>query len=186
MTIQADDAQTDVTYQLRQQLAEADAARRHAQAVSSELVNQKRELEAKLKLVEWPNVLAPAMYVDPDPGWEDPRVPDLAKIRQLAREVGYSIGLHGSLKRDVDLIAAPWTDECVGNAALVDHICAGLPAERVGGPEHKPHGRVAVTLQLHGWYKPIDLSILPRVTSETIASVTAMAARSMWGSNGNG
>jgi DNA repair exonuclease SbcCD ATPase subunit len=48
MTIQADDAQTDVTDQLRQQLAEADAARRHAQEVSSELVKEKRELEAQL------------------------------------------------------------------------------------------------------------------------------------------
>lgn len=161
--------------QLSAQVAEADSARRHAQAVSSELVNKVRELMAKVKLAVWPNVLAPAMYDNPDPGWEDPRVPDLAKIRQLAREVGYSIGLHGSLKRDVDLIAAPWTDEAVGNAALVEHLCAGLQAARVGGIEHKPYGRVAVTLQIDGYFKPIDLSIMPRITSETILSVTEWA-----------
>lgn len=160
---------------LERQLAEADAARRHAQAVSSELVKEKRALEAQLKLAEWPNVIAPAMYENPDPAWEDPRVPDLTKIRQLAREVGYSIGLHGSLKRDVDLIAAPWTEQAAGNADLVEHLCVGLPAERVGWAEYKPHGRVAVTLQIDGYFKPIDLSIMPRIASETIATVTAWA-----------
>lgn len=160
---------------LERQLAEADAARRHAQEVSSDLMKEKRELEAQLKLAEWPNVIAPAMYENPDPAWEDHRVPDLAKIRQLAREVGYSIGLHGSLKRDVDLIAAPWTEQAAGNADLVEHLCVGLPAERVGWAEYKPHGRVAVTLQIDGYFKPIDLSIMPRIASETIASVTAWA-----------
>lgn len=161
--------------ELQRQVAEADAARRHAQEVSTKLVEDKRALEAKLSLAVWPNVLAPAMYDNPDPGWEDPRVPDLAKIRQLAREVGYSIGLHGSLKRDVDLIAAPWTEQAAGNADLVEHLCVGLPAERVGWAEYKPHGRVAVTLQIDGYFKPVDLSIMPRIASETIASVTTWA-----------
>jgi len=48
MTIQADDAQTDQIDTLRCHLAEADAARRHAQEVSSELVKEKRELQAQL------------------------------------------------------------------------------------------------------------------------------------------
>lgn len=109
--------------------------------------------------VTWPNVVAPAQYENPDAGWEDPKLPDFQLIWKLAREVGYAIGIHGSLRRDVDLIAAPWTDDAVGNAGLVDHLCKHLPAQRVGGPEHKPHGRVAVTLQMDGWYKPIDLSI---------------------------
>lgn len=113
----------------------------------------------------WPNVIAPPQYENPAEGWEDPRLPDLQLIWKLGREVGYAIGIHGSLKRDVDLIASPWTAEAVGNAALVDHLCAGLPAARVGGPEHKPHGRVAVTLQIDGWFKPIDLSIMPRPDS---------------------
>ena len=119
----------------------------------------------RAKAEVWPKVNAPAMYDNPDPGWEDTRVPDIARIWQLAREVGYAVGLHGSLKRDMDLIAAPWTDEAVGNAELVEHLCAGLPATRIGGPEHRPHGRVAVTLQLDGYFKPIDLSIMPRLAT---------------------
>lgn len=110
----------------------------------------------------WPTITAPAMYENPAAGWEDTRVPDLVRIWELAREVGYAVGLHGSLKRDMDLIAAPWTDEAVGDADLIDHLCRGLSAVRIGGPDHKPHGRVAVTLQVDGYYKPIDLSILPR------------------------
>ena len=110
----------------------------------------------------WPNLVAPAKYENPAPGWEDPKLPDMQLIWKLAREVGYAVGIHGSLKRDFDLIAAPWTDEAVGNADLVAHLCAGLNAVRIGGPEHKPLGRVAVTLQVDGYIKPIDLSIMPR------------------------
>jgi hypothetical protein len=110
----------------------------------------------------WPNLVAPAKYENPAPGWEDPKLPDMQMIWKLAREVGYAVGIHGSLKRDFDLIAAPWTDKAVGNADLVAHLCAGLNAVRIGGPEHKPLGRVAVTLQIDGYIKPIDLSIMPR------------------------
>jgi hypothetical protein len=109
----------------------------------------------------WPTVVAPPMHENPAPGWVDPAVPDLRLIWKLGREVGYAIGVHGSLKRDFDLIAAPWTPEAVGNHDLIVHLCAGLKATRVGGPEYKPHGRVAVTIQIDGWFKPIDLSILP-------------------------
>lgn len=112
-------------------------------------------------LPTWPDLIAPPQYAYPAEGWKDPALPDLRLIWKLAREVGYSVGVHGSLRRDVDLIAAPWTEQAVGNAELVDHLCAGLNARRIGGPEHKPHGRVAVTLQIDGWFKPIDLSIMP-------------------------
>ena len=112
--------------------------------------------------VFWPDLTAPPTHEHPAPGWTDPALPDFRLIWKVARECGYSIGIHGSLKRDVDLIAVPWTDEAVGNAALVSALCAALNARQVGGPEHKPHDRTAVTLQIDGWYKPIDLSIMPR------------------------
>lgn len=111
----------------------------------------------------WPNLVAPPKYENPTPGWHDPKLPDIQLIWKLAREVGYAVGVHGSLKRDFDLIAAPWTEDAVNNAALVKHLCAGLNAQIVGGPEYKPLGRVAVSLQIHGYYKTIDLSIEPKV-----------------------
>lgn len=122
------------------------------------------------RAAEWPNVVAPAQYEHPAEGWEDPKLPDFQLIWKLARDVGYAVGLHGSLKRDVDLIAAPWTDEAIGNYGLIQHLCAGLNAKMVG-LEHKPHGRVAVTLQIDGYYKPIDLSILARLAQQAEGGV---------------
>ena len=95
----------------------------------------------------------------------------------MAHEVGYSVGVHGSLKRDFDLIAAPWTNEAVGNADLVKHLCAGLNAKIIDGPEYKPLGRVAVNLQIDGFYKTIDLSIMPRGESKPIECVSGGTCR---------
>jgi hypothetical protein len=87
----------------------------------------------------------------------------------LAREVGYAIGVHGSLQNDLDLIAAPWTEEAVSPKELIEHLCKALvfndqPARVVGDfHERKPHGRLAVSIQLNGWFKTIDLSVCPRL-----------------------
>lgn len=59
----------------------------------------------------WPQFIAPPKYENPCEGWEDPKLPDFRLIWEVARGCGYAIGLHGSMKRDVDLIAVPWTDE---------------------------------------------------------------------------
>lgn len=104
----------------------------------------------------------------PCEGWDYPRLPPVDQIRALAREVGYGIGVHGSLQRDLDLIAAPWTAEAVSAQELIDHLCQGLvfngqPARVAGINEQKPLGRLAVNIHLNGWFKMIDLSICPRV-----------------------
>jgi hypothetical protein len=96
----------------------------------------------------------------PHASWEEPALPPVDRIRELAREVGYAIGEHGTKERDLDLIAAPWTEEAIGNAALFEHIAKGLGA-RVVDMERKPLGRYAATLQMDGWYKNIDLSVCP-------------------------
>lgn len=43
----------------------------------------------------------------------------LPAIREAARKVGYAIGVHGSLARDFDLIAVPWTHTPVDHEELV-------------------------------------------------------------------
>jgi hypothetical protein len=103
--------------------------------------------------------------VEPCDGWEYPDLPPVDRIRALAREVGYAIGEHGSKERDLDIIAAPWTENAVGNHDLILHIAEGLGA-KVVGLERKPLGRYAATLQMDGWWKPIDISVAPRVTQE--------------------
>jgi hypothetical protein len=95
-----------------------------------------------------------------DSRWVEPRLPDFDTIMKIGRSCGYSIAIHGSLKRDVDLIAVPWVDEAKGALSLIHALCEGLNAKQIGTVEEKPWGRMAVVIQIDGYYKPIDLSII--------------------------
>jgi hypothetical protein len=99
---------------------------------------------------------------EPAKGWEWPTLPDVARIRELAREVGYAVGVHGSLERDLDLIAVPWVAEAVNPLTLAQHIAAGFPGGRVLAFENqdKPCGRWSCNIHMHGWTKMIDLSVM--------------------------
>lgn len=119
--------------------------------------------------VTWPQFAAPPKYVDPAPGWEDPALPDFTAIWRAARPLGYAVGLHGSMRRDCDLIAAPWTDDAQPAAALIAGLCEALNARQVGEIEQKPQGRVAVSLQVDGYVKLIDLSIFPLASRNAVA-----------------
>ena len=89
-------------------------------------------------------------------------------IRKVARQLGYAIGLHGTIARDIDLIACPWTDEAVDPEILVEAIAELVKAHEGGSfgsidhdcPRDKPHGRRAWSI--NGWAFYIDLSIMPR------------------------
>ncbi|MOA08986.1 hypothetical protein D3C78_1287920 [compost metagenome] len=100
--------------------------------------------------------------IEPHPEWDEPKLPDVEPIRQVAKVVGYAIGEHGSKERDLDLIAAPWTEDAVDAHTLIEHLANALSL-RIIDIEAKPLGRIAVTLQCTGWYRPIDLSICPRL-----------------------
>ncbi len=97
----------------------------------------------------------------PDPRWNHPPLPDVEPIRNVARELGWAIGEHGSRERDLDLIAVPWTEEAVEWTDLVDAIGIAINAKVSGKIVDKPHNRKALTLQIDGWFRPIDLSIFP-------------------------
>lgn len=105
-------------------------------------------------------------------------LPDLV---QAAREVGYALAPHGSLARDFDLIAVPWTEEAGSAEQLVLRLMSVSGATlREGGrksddgtewvtvpgdaPARKPHGRLAWSLHLgagtHNLY--LDVSVMPR------------------------
>lgn len=91
-------------------------------------------------------------------------------LRAAARQVGYAITVHGSLQRDIDLVAVPWTDEAVSAGELAQIIFQTI--ERINGiaivveadkpmPRQKPHGRLAWSFHLGGG-PYIDLSVMPR------------------------
>ena len=89
-------------------------------------------------------------------------------LRAKARELGYAIGVHGSIKRDIDFIAVPWTEDAVDADTLAEllraeteKICGFSPfGETPPCPRPKPHGRRCWTIHINGTY--IDLSVMPR------------------------
>jgi hypothetical protein len=94
---------------------------------------------------------------------------DALPCLQLAsRGCGYALAVHGSLARDIDLIAVPWTASPDTAKLLVERLCGALSA-LVGRAVYrreedwavKPHGRRAVTIILPGICPEIDLSIMP-------------------------
>lgn len=93
-------------------------------------------------------------------------------LKFVARSCGYALAVHGSLKTDIDLIAAPWREHCVSADYLAERI--RLTAEMIIGtarvrkcdqkPTKKPCGRFAYSfyLQPEGVEGPyIDLSVMP-------------------------
>lgn len=106
----------------------------------------------------------PLSEVDPALDWEELELPDIARIRALAKEVGYAIGVHGSLERDLDLIAAPWTISAVSAPELAQHIAQGMDGRVLADVvQDKPLGRWSCNIAIEGWFKLIDLSVAPRV-----------------------
>ena len=98
-------------------------------------------------------------------------------LTEAAREVGYALAIHGSMARDLDVVAVPWTEDAAPAEQLIlrllaktgTHLCDGGRGTETGEIEtvrgdvgaEMPHGRRAWTLFLgNGLY--IDLSVMPR------------------------
>lgn len=111
-------------------------------------------------------------------------------LREEARRLGYALGVHGTLKRDIDLIACPWTKEAVSARELAEAL--GAVIERVNGvafrhecerseyfdrgqPGSKPHGRLTWNWHLgRGPY--VDLSVMPRTDPPDMDAATILKA----------
>ena len=94
----------------------------------------------------------------------------LPGMQLAARGCGYALAVHGSLARDIDLIAVPWTDGADKPELLVNRLCGAISAcvgraVNLRGDDwaEKPHGRKALTIILPGICPEIDLSIMPRI-----------------------
>lgn len=91
-------------------------------------------------------------------------------LAELARVHGYALAVHGSMQRDFDLVAVPWTTAAGDAETLIANFAValgGTVAPRqvgmVGGGEQKPHGRVAYSIYLGQAY--LDVSVTPRQAS---------------------
>ena len=98
----------------------------------------------------------------------------LPPMRQAAKDAGYAITVHGSLDRDIDLVAIPWRDQGVWSIDKLVEALVGAMRGFVGRAhchdkewEVKPHGRRAKTLL--AWVGEnsanIDLSVIPPTRS---------------------
>ena len=87
-------------------------------------------------------------------------------IRKIARKSGYAVGVHGSMARDLDLIAVPWRSGAVMAETLAYRIHQATSRRACTRPElkkfrrPKPRGRVAYTLIIGPKGAYIDLSIV--------------------------
>jgi hypothetical protein len=97
----------------------------------------------------------------------------LNALRLSARHLDWAIGVHGSMERDLDLIATPWSEQSADCETLIAALQAAA-AEAIQGDCYisayadRPHGRVSYTLHLvsdmlvhssAGAHPYIDLSV---------------------------
>lgn len=109
----------------------------------------------------------------------------LPPMRRAAKDAGYAITVHGSLNRDIDLVAIPWGEFCRGDAdSLVISLCGAVRGVTgrcnfMSGRDQdgsgsivdwtaKPHGRKAATLLvLCGENSAnLDLSVMPIISKK--------------------
>lgn len=98
----------------------------------------------------------------------------MPELRLAARGCGYALAVHGSLARDIDLIAIPWAKHADTADLLVARLL-GVLAGKLGRAVYREsewtdreHGRRAVLFILPGMSPEIDFSVMPCVTEETV------------------
>ncbi|MFA5394442.1 MAG: hypothetical protein WC346_00300 [Methanogenium sp.] len=96
-------------------------------------------------------------------------------LLQIAKDHGYTLCVHGSLHRDMDLVAIPWIKEASDPLDLIHDIKEIIGVvfhheetdyiEGSDKPTAKPHGRLAWSLHvtnkgMYGGY--LDISVMPK------------------------
>lgn len=103
----------------------------------------------------------------------------IGPARAAARRHGYALAVHGSLLRDVDLVAVPWAEKASPAAKVAEAIRRAVARacgtaqqlerdayHRKGCPKWKPHGRLtwAFHLKSGGGGPYVDLSVMPSLS----------------------
>jgi hypothetical protein len=108
----------------------------------------------------------------------------LSAIRYVAKVCGYALGLHGSCRRDFDLIAVPWIENPSSIDFLAHQIAlaaCGITRDSSYDWESKPLGRFATSIPICWTEFPvhqntpglghIDLSVMPGHKTEPIGEL---------------
>lgn len=112
------------------------------------------ELKAFQEVYELQKKLHPLAYVLMMPA-----------LTRAARQCGYALAWHGSLTRDFDIIAVPWTEDAVSAEELVAAVieAADLLVDTTQTPTVKPHGRRTWSLLCKEGHLYLDFSVMPRL-----------------------
>lgn len=88
-------------------------------------------------------------------------------IREVARSSGYAIAVHGSMTRDLDIIAVPWVENAVLPTTLARRISNAVVGKKywkgfnsLQNWKEKPNQRKAIAIYV-GANAYIDLSVVP-------------------------
>lgn len=90
----------------------------------------------------------------------------IGPIREIAHDHGYAIAVHGSLARDIDLVAVPWIEHAKDADKLVESIKGAIAGVLgrcciAGPPTEFAHGRRAWVIHIPD-LSYIDLSVMPK------------------------
>jgi hypothetical protein len=88
------------------------------------------------------------------------------ELAELTRRFGYALAIHGSMAKDFDIVAIPWTPNAADPNDVVAAICTEFAFinGRPDSPVTTEHGRVShplMPLHSHGCY--LDISFMPRI-----------------------
>jgi len=103
-------------------------------------------------------------------------------IKEIGLKYGYNILLHGSINRDLDLIAIPWQEAIGDKLKMINEICSAIGGDILKEENReKPHGRECWIININRTIKTkydgmvsniiecedpqyyIDLSIMPTI-----------------------
>jgi hypothetical protein len=82
-------------------------------------------------------------------------------LQKAGRKLGYAVAVHGSLARDLDLVAVPWTNQAVSARKLAEDFHRRLGGRLTKGTR-RPHGRVSYAIVLDRSHFYVDLAVMPR------------------------
>ena len=98
-----------------------------------------------------------------------------SQLIDIAKQHGYALAVHGSVSRDLDLIAVPWVEDAADGLTLIKAFKDATGCVTTGkewddlvpdcDPAKKPHGRLAYSIHftekaMYGTY--VDISVMPR------------------------
>lgn len=103
----------------------------------------------------------------------------LGDLQQISRDMGYNLVIHGSMNRDMDLVAIAWTDDPKTPLELIHAFSDYFGTEKFNNKEHYlysilPGGRQSYIIQLNRkgklindeWVDPeyyLDISFTPQI-----------------------